>query len=42
MLALSVTVRVPVREPVVVGLKVMLIEQVEPAATDGPQVFVCE
>jgi hypothetical protein len=39
-LALSVMVRVPLRVPVAVGVKVTLIAQVEPAATPLPQLFV--
>ena len=38
--ALSVTVTVPVREPAAVGVKVTLIEQLPPAATEAPQVLV--
>jgi hypothetical protein len=38
--ALSVTVSVPVRLPVVVGVKVTLIVQFELAASDVPHVFV--
>jgi len=41
LLALSVMVRVPGREPVAVGVKVTLIVQVAPAASDVPHVFVC-
>ena len=41
LLALSVRVKVPVREPVVVGVKDMLTVQLEPAARDVPHVFVC-
>jgi hypothetical protein len=40
LLAPSVTVSVPVRLPVVVGVKVTLIVQFEFAASDVPQVFV--
>jgi hypothetical protein len=40
LLAASVRVRVPVRLPVVVGVKVTLIVQLEFAASDVPQVFV--
>jgi hypothetical protein len=39
-LALSVIVRVPVRAPVVVGVKVTLTVQVAPGASVVPQVFV--
>jgi hypothetical protein len=39
--ALSVIVRVPVRLPVAVGVKVTLIVQFPPAATEAPHVFVC-
>jgi hypothetical protein len=39
--ALSVMVTVPVRVPVAVGLKVTLILQFPPAATEVPHVFVC-
>ena len=38
--ALSVSVSVPVRLPVAVGVKVTLIVQLEPAATELPQVLV--
>ena len=41
MLALSVTVSVPVREPVVVGVKVTFTVQLVLAANDAPQLFVC-
>jgi len=41
-LALSVTVRVPVREPVAVGVKVTLMVHDELAARLEPQVLVCE
>ena len=40
--ALSAIDSVPVRVPVVVGLKVTLTEQFDPAARVLPQVFVCE
>jgi hypothetical protein len=40
--ALSLTVRVPVREPVTVGLKKIEITQFPRAATELPQVLVCE
>ncbi len=40
LLAPSVTVSVPGREPVAVGLNVMLIVQLAPAARDVPQVLV--
>ena len=39
---MSVTVIVPVREPVAVGVKVTLIVHDELAARLVPQVFVCE
>ena len=39
--ALSVTVRVPVRVPPAVGVNVTLMVQVSPAATLAPQLFVC-
>jgi hypothetical protein len=39
-LALSVMVRVPLRTPVVVGVKVTLIVQLAPAPTLAPQVLV--
>ena len=39
-LALSVTVMVPVRAPVAVGVNVTLIVQVIPAGSDAPHVFV--
>ena len=39
-LALSVTVMVPARAPVAVGVNVTLIVQVIPAASDVPHVFV--
>jgi len=39
---LSVTVRVPVRVPDAVGLKVTLTLQLAPAATELPHVFVSE
>ncbi len=38
---MSVTVTVPLRVPVAVGLKVTEIVQLAPAATLVPQVFVC-
>jgi len=38
--ALSVTVIVPGRLPAAVGVKVTLMEQLAPAATEGPQVLV--
>src|SRR6185437_6783508 len=38
--ALSATVRVPYREPLAVGVKVMEMVQLAPAATLDPQVFV--
>ena len=41
MLALSVTVKVAVSAPMIVGLKVTLMVQVAPAATLAPQLFVC-
>jgi hypothetical protein len=40
LLALSVTVRVPGREPEAVGLNMTLIVQLAPAARDVPHVFV--
>jgi hypothetical protein len=40
-LALSVMVRVPVRAPVAVGVKVTEMEQVPPIARVEPQVWVC-
>lgn len=40
--ASSETVRVPVREPVVVGVKTTFTVQLAPAARDAPQVFVWE
>jgi len=40
--ALSVIVSVPVRLPVAVGVKVTLIVQLEPAATEPAQVLVWE
>ena len=40
-LALSVTIRVPDRLPVAVGVKVTLKVQLAPGATLTPQVFVC-
>ena len=39
---MSLTLRVPLRGPVVVGVEVTLIVQVELAASELPQVFVCE
>ena len=39
--ALSVTVMDPVRAPVAVGVKVTLMAQDAPAATEEPQVLVC-
>src|SRR5258706_15082825 len=39
--ALSVTVIVPVRVPAAVGVKVTLMVQFAPAATEVPQVLVC-
>jgi energy-converting hydrogenase Eha subunit A len=39
-LLLSVMVTVPLRVPVVVGVKVTVIQQLPPAATDAPQLFV--
>ena len=41
LLALSVTVKVPVRLPVAVGVKVTLMTQLAPAATEVPQLLVC-
>jgi hypothetical protein len=41
LLALSVTVSVPVRAPVAVGVKATLIVQLAPEPKDVPQVFVC-
>ena len=41
LLALSVMVSVPVREPVAVGVKVTLTVHAAPAASDVPHVFVC-
>ena len=38
--ALSVTVKLPLRVPVAVGAKVTLIVQLAPAATLAPQLFV--
>jgi hypothetical protein len=38
--ALSITVSVPVRLPVAVGVKVTLIVQLDPAATEPAQVLV--
>jgi hypothetical protein len=40
--ALSVTVMLAVREPVAVGVKTALMEHDPPAATDPPQLLVCE
>src|SRR5215467_10999758 len=40
--ALSLTVRVPVREPAAVGLKLTLMAQPAFAAREAPQLFVCE
>lgn len=42
LLALSRTVNVPLRRPVAVGLKVMLMVQLPRPATEVPQVLVCE
>ena len=42
LLALSVSLSVPVRFPVAVGVKVTLIVQLAPAATEPPQVLVSE
>ena len=39
--ASSATLNVPLRVPVAVGVKVTLIAQLAPAATELPQVFVC-
>ena len=41
LVALSVTVMVPVRVPVVVGVNVTLMEQLAPAAREAPQLLVC-
>jgi len=41
LLAPSVRVKVPVREPVVVGVKDTVTVQLAPAASDVPHVFVC-
>lgn len=41
LLALSVIVTWPLREPAAVGVKVMLITQLPLAATEAPQVLVC-
>src|SRR5204862_3254271 len=41
LLALSVTVSVPLRDPAAVGVKVTLIVQFPPAATLDPQLLVC-
>jgi hypothetical protein len=38
----SVTVRAPVREPAVVGVKTTVTTQLPPAATDDPQLLDCE
>ena len=38
---MSVTVNVPLRAPVAVGVKVTLIVQFAPAATLEPQLLVC-
>lgn len=38
---MSVIVTDPLRAPVAVGVKVTLMVQVAPAATEAPQVFVC-
>jgi hypothetical protein len=38
---LSVTVMLPVRLPVVVGVKVTVMTQAAPPASEDPQVFVC-
>ena len=40
--ALSVTVIVPGWLPAAVGVKVTLMEQLAPTATEAPQVLVCE
>src|SRR5256885_678401 len=40
LLALSVTVKVPIRVPLAVGEKVTLIEHAAPGATLGPQLSV--
>jgi hypothetical protein len=40
-LVLSVMVIAPVRVPVAVGVKVTLMVQFAPAATEVPQVLVC-
>lgn len=42
LLALSVTVRVPVSVPSTAGVNATLIVHFAPAAKDVPQVFVCE
>ena len=41
LVALSVTVKVPLRVPVAVGEKVTLMMQLAPAATLAPQLLVC-
>ena len=41
LLALSLMVKVPVREPSVVGVNVTLTAQLAPAASELPHVFVC-
>jgi hypothetical protein len=38
--ALSVIVKVPLREPAAAGVKVTLKVQLAPAATDAPQLLV--
>jgi hypothetical protein len=40
--ALSATLTFAVRVPFLVGVKVTVIVQFAPAATDFPQLFVCE
>ena len=40
LVALSATVNVPLRVPVAVGVKVTLIVQFAPAATEAPQLLV--
>src|SRR5439155_18162743 len=40
LVALSVTVKAPLRVPVAVGVKVTLIVQFAPAATEAPQLLV--
>jgi hypothetical protein len=42
LLAPSVMVKAPVRVPVAVGVNTTLMEQLAPAASEVPQVFVCE